>query len=1313
MCKTPASIVHLARDVCLPGRQLNGSAAHSPADVLRAIKAAKKTMQAALTQLSSDLYTQECRWLLELLQNADDNEYEPQPEPTAGAGAGAGAEAGQGGWVEPRVDIVVGEYGLRLSNNERGFTERDVEALCDIGASTKKAADARERQTIGEKGIGFKSVFAISERPHVRSNYFSFMFEKDSAHGMGCLVPRWVAAEDFPHPEPCRSEERTEAARHAGTCIVLPVPSAGSGRSSLEGMWATVRALDPLLLLFLRQLRVLTVSRCYPPRSGQRREYRRELRKHGSGADITIVDTTDAGSEPGAEPSAGSEAARQTAMKFKMHQYVAAVPSHVRQDLAASGNASGRETHTEISCAFPLNPDGSADASRLHSLFVFLPTRPYGLRFPLHARFLVPSSREEVLRGGLWNVWLAEEVAEAIVGAAETVFRHADAPLRETWYRFIPRRVDLADEFFLKAHGRTIARLKQLKCIATEGGGWARPSRVVLRSDAQLGRLISNDVLRAALGKEYAAEGLDDGCGGETLAVLGCARLSHKILQKCLRHRSFVADMRTRDDSWLLELYSVLERHASSTKWLSMMQQIPLVRLADGTHCCALRDAEAGAVHEGAADTRLTFFPSLALEQWMLAPSLNLVRAATIGNGAAAEIDDGDGGDHSPAVRLLMKLGVCVVSPSVIIQRYILPFHRLKRGPAALSQEDALLLCIQASYAKQHLDSYLRATENPDAALQQLGDELLLRRSDPSGAKATFVGAASLYLPSVFCEAGSPKLESVLRNDPSVSMVDACYLATDPPDLVAASDAESRRDAWRSFLLRIGCRIVPAVTAKSFVLNGAQALNQLNVHARSVQVHDWVLSPEFRRVLAAQQHDSLGALLSLMDLHWTETYGQRQCVLEYQSRGLKRIERVPASFIREIRDTMHVPTSLGEMRPMRLVSCRTAELVDLFGEGCIPFVSPELSCAEMKQALGITGVIDTELALCVLRTERARAAAGGALDTAAVAALHARVSAAYEILMQRFRQDSALIRGAFETDSLLCIPDASPRFLSAAQVCWSSGEAVFGTQHGFLEPHYAERGLESFFCGKLGVLQHLPMRDIADRLMELSIAHSGAPRNGMDEGMDEGVQNLALKLYSRLNHWLAFANGDAEPVRIDGAAPDWPTAVALDWQCMEHLRSQPVFLSRAGTFCRSEQVLVPDDAHLEVLFGAVAGGCLFSVASSESDVMRHLLEYFGLRYDITISPLLSVAFPAQCADVAAGRSRSVSPPLPRSAQKALGRKTRRGRRSARLAWRRLRSTLSTASPRLLRGWCKAVSWGVSRSDWRCIAAREICACATR
>ena len=93
MCKTPASIVHLARDVCLPGRQLNGSAAHSPADVLRAIKAAKKTMQSALTQLSSDLYTQECRWLLELLQNADDNEYDRLPGTVCGVGASDGREA--------------------------------------------------------------------------------------------------------------------------------------------------------------------------------------------------------------------------------------------------------------------------------------------------------------------------------------------------------------------------------------------------------------------------------------------------------------------------------------------------------------------------------------------------------------------------------------------------------------------------------------------------------------------------------------------------------------------------------------------------------------------------------------------------------------------------------------------------------------------------------------------------------------------------------------------------------------------------------------------------------------------------------------------------------------------------------------------------------------------------------------------------------------------------------------------------------------------------------------------------------------------
>jgi hypothetical protein len=75
---------------------------------------------------------------------------------------------------------------LLIDCNEVGFTKANVEALCRIGASTKKS---RERSTgyIGEKGIGFKSIFKVAETVHISSMGYAFKFDR---YGMlGMIVP--------------------------------------------------------------------------------------------------------------------------------------------------------------------------------------------------------------------------------------------------------------------------------------------------------------------------------------------------------------------------------------------------------------------------------------------------------------------------------------------------------------------------------------------------------------------------------------------------------------------------------------------------------------------------------------------------------------------------------------------------------------------------------------------------------------------------------------------------------------------------------------------------------------------------------------------------------------------------------------------------------------------------------------------------------------------------------------------------------------------------------------------------------------------
>ncbi|KAI7727540.1 hypothetical protein M8C21_003844, partial [Ambrosia artemisiifolia] len=90
----------------------------------------------ALFCLSQELYSQDSHFLLELVQNADDNSY-----PTN---------------VEPTLTFILQEKSIVALNNEHGFSADNIRALCDVGNSTKKASSAGY---IGKKGIGFKSVF--------------------------------------------------------------------------------------------------------------------------------------------------------------------------------------------------------------------------------------------------------------------------------------------------------------------------------------------------------------------------------------------------------------------------------------------------------------------------------------------------------------------------------------------------------------------------------------------------------------------------------------------------------------------------------------------------------------------------------------------------------------------------------------------------------------------------------------------------------------------------------------------------------------------------------------------------------------------------------------------------------------------------------------------------------------------------------------------------------------------------------------------------------------------------------------------------
>jgi hypothetical protein len=102
------------------------------------------------------------RLVYELLQNADD------------------AMLGQDGQAD-RVVFWLTATDLWVGNTGRPLDDGDVEGLCGTGISTKTQTDGPKRASIGHKGMGFKSVLEITDRPSAYSLGHSFRMSAEEA----------------------------------------------------------------------------------------------------------------------------------------------------------------------------------------------------------------------------------------------------------------------------------------------------------------------------------------------------------------------------------------------------------------------------------------------------------------------------------------------------------------------------------------------------------------------------------------------------------------------------------------------------------------------------------------------------------------------------------------------------------------------------------------------------------------------------------------------------------------------------------------------------------------------------------------------------------------------------------------------------------------------------------------------------------------------------------------------------------------------------------------------------------------------------
>ncbi|KAI3045489.1 hypothetical protein CBS76997_4576 [Aspergillus niger] len=176
---------------------------------------AQSIIDSALQFFGEDIYSTAAHFLLELIQNADDNEYAAN--------------------ITPALVLTYRNRVLRTDCNELGFTPGQVEAICNLGYSTKKD----KVEATGEKGVGFKSVFSVAASVWIASGPYTFKF--DASNQMGMLIPIW--------------ESPPDATRYANTSMYARF----APRADERIVFHDLDVVGAKILTFLRKLRELNL----------------------------------------------------------------------------------------------------------------------------------------------------------------------------------------------------------------------------------------------------------------------------------------------------------------------------------------------------------------------------------------------------------------------------------------------------------------------------------------------------------------------------------------------------------------------------------------------------------------------------------------------------------------------------------------------------------------------------------------------------------------------------------------------------------------------------------------------------------------------------------------------------------------------------------------------------------------------------------------------------------------------------------------------------------------------------------------------
>ncbi|TGO31378.1 hypothetical protein BPAE_0001g02500 [Botrytis paeoniae] len=563
-------------------------------EVLEKIKNMRRKLGVSTQILAEQLYQKSTRFIYEIIQNAEDNRY-------------------TGSNKLPFLSFTLHSDRLIIDSNEDGFTPRDIKAICSIGESTKASIQGY----IGEKGIGFKSVFNVAHKVHIQSGPYSFAFEYSKKDSKDCGLGMVTPMNETPHELPDDVRTRMVLYLHVD--------------KDRETLCQDLLNLPDTLLLFLKKLRHLTVKFELHDRDVHKVQIFSDASKK------TMTKTAITGT-----------------INSVKHKSFWVKKRRVVNLPANSARAEIREA--EVILAFPIDEDHVPIIEEQYA-FAFLPLRKTGYKFLIQSDFITKASREDIVDSA-WNRQLLEEAVATFRSAINDPngFLEHDT-LRYSWIRYIPTTA-ITDEFWGLLQPRLFDELCTSKFFFSLDGSRWTPNRL--------------RVLENTFRDEHSDPLLADTIAGTTAYISVPYNASDiSILERMKAEHLDTGDFLQRLDQDLVRTHdSRMKTTPLSSPWHTRMANLLISMGQDDSNKMKIQKLNIIPLDSGAWARPLNasiFFPTSG--------------GVDIPKGLPLNLVDGKALENPGREKLFSQLGVAECSPErifpLIEQRYKLPTRKI------------------------------------------------------------------------------------------------------------------------------------------------------------------------------------------------------------------------------------------------------------------------------------------------------------------------------------------------------------------------------------------------------------------------------------------------------------------------------------------------------------------------------------------------------------------------------------------------------------------------------------------------------------